>query len=165
MADKEKKEAERKEREAIEERKQSGMYLHEVVAEGVPKEIEERIRNEFDITSMERLGSKRLNEIELPQKISEETGFSKLSGEMMLAHRQLPFDVWIRVLENISKPILKPQHLSFEEVLIISALTKTKKGEFLVTKDGEMLYAPGEGYLAVEAAAVLAAYRKAKRPR
>ena len=38
-----------------------------------------------------------------------------------------------------------------------------KKGEFLVTKDGEVLYAPGKGYLTLGAAAILAQYRKAKR--
>lgn len=86
----------------------------------------------------------------------------KLSGERILAYCQLPLDVWIRVLENISKPAPKPQHLSFEEVLIISTLTKRKKGDFLVTKDGEVLYAPGKGYLTAGAAAILAEYRKAK---
>jgi hypothetical protein len=54
--------------------------------------------------------------------------------------------------------------LSLEEVLIISALTKQKKGEFLVTKDAEILYAPGRGYL-TEAGAILAEYRKIKRTR
>jgi len=165
LADKEKKEAKRKERKAVEERKESGMYLHEVVAEGLPKEIEKRIRNEFDKTSMEQLGSKRLNEIELPQKIREETGFSKLNGERMLAHRQLPFDVWIRVLENISKPSLKPQHLSFEEVLILSSLAQQKVGKFLVTKDGEIFYDGGKGYLSMEAAVFLAANRRERRRR
>jgi len=175
LADKEKREVETKEREAIEERKQSGMYLHEVVAEGLPKEIEKRIRNEFDITSMERLGSKRLNEIELPQKIREETGFSKLNDERMLAHRQLPFDVWIRVLENISKPTLKPlhfpkpeavpEHLSFQEVLIISTLVRQKTGKFFVTKDGEILHDTAKGYLSMEAAFSLAANRRERRRR
>lgn len=162
LADKEKKETKKKERKAVEERKESGMYLHEVVAEALPKEIEKRIRNEFDITSMERLGSKRLNEIELPQKIREEAGFSKLSGERMLAHHQLPFDVWIRVLENMSKPTPKPQHLSVEELLIITALTEKKKGEFLVTEDGEVFYAP-EGYLTMEAAALVATNRRERK--
>ena len=175
LADKEKREAERKQREAIEQRKQSGMYLHEVVAEGLPKEIERRIRSEFNITSVERLGSKRLNEIELPQKIREETGFSKLNGERMLAHRQLPFDVWIRVLENASKPTLKPQHfpkpaavpehLSFQEVLIISTLVRQKTGKFFVTKDGKILHDTAKGYLSMEAAVFLAANRRERRRR
>ena len=165
LADKEKKKTKRKERKAVEERKESGMYLHEVVAEGLPKEIEKRIRNKFDITSMEQLGSKRLNEIELPQKIREETGFSKLSGEKMLAHRQLPFNVWIRVLENISKPSLEPQHLSFEEVLILSSLAQQKVGKFLVTKDGEIFYDGGKGYLSMGAAALVAANRRERRRR
>lgn len=166
LADKEKKETKRKERKAVEERKESGMYLHEVVAEGLPKEIEKRIRNEFDITSMEQLGSKRLNEIELPQKIREEAGFSQLNGERMLAHRQLPFDVWIRVLENSSKPSLKPQHLSFEEVLILSSLAQQRRiGKFLVTKDGEIFYDGGKGYLSMGAAALVAANRRERRRR
>lgn len=166
LADKEKKETKRKERKAVEEKKERGMYLHEVVAEGLPKEIEERIRNEFDMTSMERLGSKRLNEIELPQKIREEAGFSQLNGERMLAHRQLPFDVWIRVLGNISKPSLKPQHLSFEEVFILSSLAQQKRiGKFLVTKDGEIFYDGGKGYLSMEAAALVATNRRERRRR
>ena len=66
-------------------------------------------------------------------------------------------------MENISKPAPKPQHLSADEVLILTALPKQKKGEFLVTKDGEVLYAPGKGYLTLGAAAILAQYRKAKR--
>lgn len=165
LVDKEKKETKRKERKAVEERKETGMYLREVVAEGLPKEIEKRIRNEFDITSMERLGSKRLNEIELPQKIREEAGFSKLNGERMLAHRQLPFDVWIRVLENISKSSLEPQHLSFEEVLILSSLAQQEVGKFLVTKDGEIFYDGGKGYLSMGAAALVAANRRERRRR
>jgi len=40
-----------------------------------------------------------------------------------------------------------------------------KKGEFSVTKDGEVFYAPGKGYLTPGAAAILAQYRKAKRTR
>ena len=165
LADKEKKEAKRKERKAVEQRKERGMYLHEVVAEGLPKEIEKRIRSEFDMTSMERLGSKKLNEIELPQKIREEAGFSQLNGERMLAHRQLPFDVWIRVLGNISKPSLKPQHLSFEEVFILSSLAQQKVGKFLVTKDGEIFYDGGKGYLSMEAAALVATNRRERRRR
>ncbi len=102
-------------------RKQSGMYLHEVIADGLPKEIEKRIRNEFDIISLERLGSKRLSEIALPQKIWEETGLLKLRRERKLQHLELRFDAWIKVLENMSKPAPKPRHLSVEELLIITA--------------------------------------------
>jgi len=39
----------------------------------------------------------------------------------------------------------------------------TEKGEILVTKDGQVLYDPGRGYLTPGAAAILAQYRKAKR--
>jgi len=165
IAEKERKEAidEKHEKEAIQE-KPRPMFLHRVISH-LPKQIKERIRREFGIASVWQLANKKLSEIALPQQIWEETGFSKLSDERILAYRQLPFNVWIRVLENISKPRPKPQHLSLEEVLIITALTKRKKGEFLVTKDSEMLHAPGEGYLTVEAATVLAAYRKAKRTR
>jgi len=42
--------------------------------------------------------------------------------------------------------------LSAEEVLILTALPKQKKGESLVTEDGEVLYAPGKGYLTLAAA-------------
>lgn len=90
-------------REAIDKRKQSGMYLHEVIAEGLPSEIEKRIRSEFNI-SIERLGEKRLDEIALPQKIWEQTGLLRLKGERKLEHLELPLDAWIRVLKNISKP-------------------------------------------------------------
>lgn len=88
-----------------------------------------------------------------------------MNGERMLAHRQLPFDVWIRVLENISKPSLKPQHLSFEEVLILSSLAQQKVGKFLVTKDGEIFYDGGKGYLSMGAAALVAANRRERRRR
>lgn len=154
--------AEKQRDEAIQKRP---MSLHQAISHGLPKEIERRICREFGIASAQQLASKKLSEIVLPQKIWEETGFSKLSGERILAYRQLPFDVWIRVLENISKPAPKPQHLSVDEVLILTALPKQKKGEFLVTKDGEVFYAPGKGYLAPGAAAILAQYRKAKRTR
>jgi len=139
------------------------LFLHQVISHGLPKEIEGRICREFGIASARQLVNKKLSEIALPQKIWEETRFAKLSGERMLAYRQLPFAVWIRVLENISKPAPKHQHLSFDEVLILDALTKREEGEFLVTKDGEVLYAPGRGYLTPGAAAILAQYRKAKR--
>jgi DNA-binding MarR family transcriptional regulator len=164
LADKEKKETERKQREAIEQRKQIGMYLREVITEGLPQEIENRVRSEFKV-SIERLGSKRLDEIALPRKIWEETGLLRLGRERNLEHLGLSFDAWVRVLQNISKPAPKPQHLSVEELLFVTALPKRGKGEFLVTEDGEVLYAPGKGYLAAEAAAVLAAYRKRKRTR
>jgi len=55
--------------------------------------------------------------------------------------------------------------LSLQEVLIISTLNKQKKGEFLVTKDGKILYAPGRDYLTMEAGAILAEYRRGKRAR
>lgn len=178
LADREKGEAERKqrqvveerkqrqaekERRAIEERKQSGMYLHEVIAEGLPREIEKRVRSEFNIISIDRLGSKRLNEIALPQKIWKETGLLRLKGERKLGYLELPLRHWLEILKNISKPAPKPQHLSPEEVLILTALPKQKKGDFLVTKDGEVLYARGKGYLTLGAAAILAQYRRAKR--
>lgn len=179
LGDKEKKELERvketkeERREAIEEKqvkeaiqkKPRPMFLHQVISRGLPKQIKERIRREFSIASVWQLVTKKLGEIALPQQIWEETGFSKLSGERILAYRQLPFNVWMKVLENISKPARKPQHLSFEEVLIITTLTKRKKGDFLVTKDGEVFCAPGKGYLTAGAAAILAEYRKAKRTR
>ena len=133
-----------------------------MVAEGLPKEIEKRIRSEFNITSIDRLGSRRLNEIAIPQKICEETGLLKLRSERKLEDLELPFAAWIRVLENISKPAPKPQHLSLEEVLIITPFSK-RKGDFWVTRDGEVIYAPGKGYLTVEA--ILAEYRKANRTR
>ena len=154
--------AEKQRDEAIQKRP---MSLHQAISHGLPKEIERRICREFGIASARQLVSKKLSEIVLPQKIWEETGFAKLSGERILAYRQLPLDVWIRVLENISKPAPKPQHLSVDEVLILTALPKQKKGEFLVTKDGEVFYAPGKGYLTPGAAALLAQYRKAKRTR
>jgi DNA-binding PadR family transcriptional regulator len=154
--------AEKQRDEAIQKRP---MSLHQAISQGLPKEIEGRICREFGIASARRLASKKLSEIVLPQKIWEETGFAKLSGERILAYRQLPFDVWIKVLENISKSAPKPQHLSIAEVLILTALPKQKKGEFLVTKDGEVFYAPGKGYLTPGAAAILAQYRKAKRTR
>jgi len=154
--------AEKQRDEAIQKRP---MSLHQAISHGLPKEIEGRICREFGIALARQLASKKLSEIALPQKIWEETGFAELSGERVLAYRQLPFDVWIRVLENISKLAPKPRHLSFEEVLIISALPKQKKGEFLVTEDGEVFYAPGKGYLTPGAAAILAGYRKAKRAR
>lgn len=95
--------ADREKREAIEKRKQSGMYLHEVNAEGLPREIEKRVRSEFNI-SIERLGRKRLNEIALPQKIWEETGLLRLKGERKLQHLELPLTHWLEILANISKP-------------------------------------------------------------
>lgn len=169
LADKEKGEVERREKEAFEQRKQSGMYLHELITGGLPGEIERRIRTEFNI-SIQRLGSKRLNEIALPQKTWEETGLLGLKRETKFEHLELPFDRWIRLLQNISKPtprsehLLKPfptpQYLSLEEVIIISTLTERKKGDFFVTKEGEVLYAPGKGYLTLEAAAILAECRK-----
>jgi len=98
--------ADREKREAIEKRKQSGMYLHEVIAEGLPREIEKTIQSEFNI-SIERLGHKRLNEIALPQKIWEETGLLRLKGERKLEHLELPLRHWLEILENISKPCPK----------------------------------------------------------
>lgn len=157
--------ANKEKKEAIEERKQRGMYLHEVIAEGLPREIEERIRSEFNITSVERLGGKRLDEIALPQKICQETSLLKLRRGRKLEYLELPFDAWLRLLQNMSKQGPKPQHLSLEEVLIISALTKQEKGEFLVTKDGEILCDPGRGYLTMQAAAILPEYRKEKKTR
>ena len=141
------------------------MSLNQVIYNGLPKEIKERICREFNIASVWQLTSKKLSEIALPQKMWEETGFSKLSSERMLAHHQLPLDVWIRVLENISKASLKPQHLSFEEVLILSSLAQQKVGKFLVTKDGEMFYDGGKGYLSMEAAALVATNRRERRKR
>ena len=142
------------------------MSLNQVVSHGLPKEIEARICREFDIASVWQLANKKLSEIALPQKMWEETGFSKLNGERMLAYRQLPFDVWIRVLENISKPSLKPQHLSFEEVFILSSLVQQRRiGKFLVTKDGEIFYDGGKGYLSMGAATLVAANRRERRRR
>lgn len=162
LADKQKRETERQKREAVEKRKQTGMYLHEAIADGLPKEIEKRIRSEFNI-SIDRLRRKRLDEIALPQKIWDETGLLKLGRERRLENLELSFGAWVRVLENISKPAPKPQHLSAEELLMISALTKREKGDFFVTEDGQMVYAPGEGRLTIEAAIILSAYRKPKR--
>ena len=82
-----------------------------------------------------------------------------------LEYLEFPFDAWLKVLQNMSKPAPKPRHLSLQEVLIISALNKQKKGEFLVTKDSEILYAPGRSYLTMEAGAILAKYRRGKRTR
>lgn len=95
--------ADREKREAIEKRKQSGMYLHEVIAGALPREIEKRIRSEFNI-SIERLGHKSLNEIALPHKIWEETGLLRPKGERKLEHLELPLRHWLEILENISKP-------------------------------------------------------------
>lgn len=143
------------------------MFLHQVISRGLPKEIQQRIRREFGIASVWQLSNRKLSEIALPQQIWEETGFLKLSGERILAYRQLPFNGWIRVLGNISKPTTKPQylskpalapeHLSLQEVLIISSLVRQKTGKFFVTKDGKILHDAGKGYLSMEAAVVLAA--------
>lgn len=174
LADKEKREAERKEKEAVERRKQSGMYLHEL-GEFLPAEIKKRIRSEFNIASLDQLGSKRLNEVVLPPKVWEESGFLKLRAETKIKHLELPLDTWIGLLKNISKPSGKPQylpkttrmpqHLSLEEVLILNRLVQQKAGKFLVTKDGEILHDAGKGYLSMEAAVVLAANRRERRRR
>ncbi len=164
LADKQEKESQRKRREAIEKRKQTGMYWHEVIASGLPKEVEKRILTEFNIPPGQ-LGTKRLDEVAIPQKIKEETGLAKLNKERTLANFELPFGAWVRVLENISKPAPQPQHLSGDELVIISSLTKKGGGKFFVTGDGEIVYTPGEGYLTLEAAAILSAYRKTRRSR
>ena len=99
----------------------------------------------------------------------------KLTRETKLKQLELPFDTWIRVLENISKPTPEPQHfpkpaavpehLSLQEVLIINTLVQQKTGKFFVTKDGEILHDTGKGYLSMEAAVFLAANRRERRRR
>ena len=54
----------------------------------------------------------------------------------------------------------RPQHLSFDEVVLLNALTKPEKGKFLVTKDGDIFYNEKEGYLSPKAAVFLAAHRR-----
>jgi hypothetical protein len=164
LADEEEKERQTQRKEMVKKRKLTGMYLYMAIATGLPNEIEKRIVGQFNIPNGQ-LGSKRLGEIELPQHIREQTGLLKQSGEQTLSNIILPFNDWVRVLENISKPIPKPRHLSVEEVVIISSLTKKGSGQFFVTGGGEIIYAPGEGYLTLEAAAILSSHRKARMTR
>ena len=56
----------------------------------------------------------------------------------------------------------RPQHLSFDEVVLLNALTKSEKGKFLVTKDGDIFYNEKEGYLSPKAAVFLAAHRSTR---
>jgi len=55
--------------------------------------------------------------------------------------------------------------LSFEEVLILSSSAQQKVGKFFVTKDGEIFYDGGKGYLSMGAAALVGKQKGKKEKR